>query len=112
LGRQARSRGGQRRAYGSGRPGDELGNRSGGNEAPAANDDAGELSVPEETVDRVPRNTTEELTGFLDRVERAVLHDALGSVKGEPTVCYSPIRAVMTVDSVVLTTLRVLQEKR
>jgi hypothetical protein len=44
-------------------------------------------------------------------MERAVLHDPLGAVKGEPTVRYSPIRAVMTVDRVALTTLRVLQEK-
>jgi hypothetical protein len=101
LGRQARSCGGERRANGRGRPGDELGNRSGGNEAPAANDDAGELAGPKETVDRVPRDTTEELTGFLDGVERAVLHDALTMVKGEPTVCYSPIRAVITGESVV-----------
>ena len=60
----------------------ELLDRSAGNEAPAANDDAGELSGPEETVDRVPRNATEELTDFLDGVERAVLHGAVNAVKG------------------------------
>jgi hypothetical protein len=111
LGREARSCGGKRGADGRGRPGDELGNRGRGNEAPAANDDAGELAGPKETVDRVPGDATEELTGFLDGVERAVLHDALGTVKGEPAVCYSPISAVMTVDTAPWTTLRVLQEK-
>ena len=101
LGRHARSCGGERRADGCGRPGDKLGNRRGRNEAPAADDDADELAAPKETVDRAPRDATEELTGFLDGVERAVLHDALAMVKSEPTVCYSPIEAVMTVDSVV-----------
>jgi len=60
LGRQARSCGGERGADGRGRPGDELGNRGGGNEASAANQDAGELARPKEPVDRVPGNATEE----------------------------------------------------
>jgi hypothetical protein len=86
LGRHARSCGGQRRASGRGRPSDELGNRSGGNEAPAANDDTGELAGPKETVDRVPRDAPEELTGFLDGVERAVLHGTLVACEGSQTV--------------------------
>ena len=84
MGRQARSCGGERRVDGRGRPGDELGNRSGGNEAPAANDDAGELAGAKETVDSVPRNAAEQRSGFLDRVERAVLHGAASAVMGEP----------------------------
>ena len=97
------------RAGGRGRPGDELGDRGGRNEAPAANDDAGELSRPEETVDGVPRDATE--SGFLDRVESAVLHRGLNGVRGSRTVCYLAIRAVMTVDTAAWTTLRVLQVK-
>jgi hypothetical protein len=68
-------------ADGRGRLGDELGNRSGRDESPAANDDTGELSSPEKPVDGVPGDATEELSSFLDGVKGAVLHGALGAVK-------------------------------
>lgn len=42
------------------------------------------LASPEQTVDSVPRKATEELSGFLDGVERAGLHGAVNAVKGEP----------------------------
>ena len=41
-------------------------------------------SGPEQTIDGVPGNATEKLSGFLDRVERAVLHGATQCGEGEP----------------------------
>jgi len=74
LGPHTRSCGGSRRADGGGRLRDELIDRRSRDEAAAADDHAGELAGPEELVDGVARDATEELTSFLDGVERGFLH--------------------------------------
>jgi hypothetical protein len=48
----------------------------------------------------------------VDGIERAVLHDALGTVKGERTVSYSPSRSVKTIDTAARISLRVAHLKR
>jgi hypothetical protein len=112
LGCQARSCRGYRRTYGRRRPRDKVGYRIRRDEPSAADDDAGKLSSPEKVVDRVSGNATEEFSGFLDGVKRTVLHGALNAVKGSRPVCYWAIRPVVIAATVVLTTLRVLQDKR
>jgi hypothetical protein len=107
----ARSRRDQRRADSRGRPGDILSDGCGGDEPPAADQDAGELSGSEEPVNAVAGDAAEELSSFLDGVEHAVLHGSLGEGRGRPDVI-RPSRQLSTVDRVVLTTLRGVAGKR
>jgi hypothetical protein len=110
---QARSSRDQRRADGRGRPGDILGDGCGRDEPPAADQDAGEFPGTEKPVNGVAGDAAEELSSFLDGVEHAVLHGSLAEGRGRPDVI-RPSRQLITVDRVVLTTLRVSQvnEKR
>jgi hypothetical protein len=46
------------------------------NESSTADDNTGEVTTPKERIDRISGNAAKQVTGFLDRVENAVVHRA------------------------------------
>lgn len=69
------------------------------NESAASNRDACQLPGPKELIDRVPGNAAQELPGFLDGVQSAVLHGSLVPPEGSHRRNYWPLCPVLTVDS-------------
>ena len=57
------------------------------------------LPGPQEVADGIARNAAQQLAGFLDRVQRAVLHGSLGAFEGAISSSCSPFRTVLAVDS-------------
>jgi hypothetical protein len=47
---------------------------------------AGKPPHAQEVVDRVARDAAQQLAGFLDRVQRVVLHGSLGAFEGSQNV--------------------------